>query len=582
MVEVKYAGRLGNNLFQYCFGRIIAEKLGYKLKADPVPGFPNTAKQIEGADYSTGYPVQIITHDSPDKYDGDYSKVLSWKNKNLDLQSIAADITRRKIVVEGFFQRYEYYKPYKELIKNDWLLTDINISDRIDPDDVVVCVRRNDYVLGGHALPLSYYKEALSRLRYRKIFICTDSVNDPLILLLKYKYSAVVQATNTLNDLKFISLFNKIIISNSSFYWWAAFLSNAKEIYSPVPLRGYWSRETPEIDLKIYDESRYIHIKCKDIYKESLSEKLIKFKKKVGNKAKYLASRWHLSEYPGVKNSVTLAVPNKLQPPPHSYAGYDGPWIENWFYSYWQRNQKKLAEEKRVNRIYVPIFWTDYYVRYGLQKKHSEIQNFVKRNIKPDKKYFTIVQNDDGILEEVPKNVLIFSAGGKGDIPIPLIKGDPRPVERKRDIRASFMGPLEGPHNLTGVKSKMYSMLKDKKGFYFGRGTMSEFIDITSRSVFTLCPRGYGRSSFRLYEAMALGSIPIYIWDDMEWLPYKDILNWDEFSISINVKDISSLPAIIDAHTPEIVKRKQEKIKELHDQYFTYEATCRQIISMLV
>ena len=30
------------------------------------------------------------------------------------------------------------------------------------------------------------------------------------------------------------------------------------------------------------------------------------------------------------------------------------------------------------------------------------------------------------------------------------------------------------------------------------------FLDITSRSKFTLCPRGYGASSFRMYEAMQL------------------------------------------------------------------------------
>ena len=63
MVEVKYIGRLGNNLFQYCLGRIIAEGLGYKLKVDPIPGFPNTNKPVEGLDYSS-YASQILTNTS--------------------------------------------------------------------------------------------------------------------------------------------------------------------------------------------------------------------------------------------------------------------------------------------------------------------------------------------------------------------------------------------------------------------------------------------------------------------------------------------------------------------------------------
>lgn len=568
MVEVKYVGRLGNNLFQYCFGRILAESLGYKLKADPIPGFPNTGAHVDGHDYS-GYPTQILI------------------GQKVDLNSILKDGSKRKIVLnDGFFQRYEYYKPYKKLIKDDWLRINSASIECPKPDDIVLHIRRGEYVKFDIALPFSYYENCLKTVKHDRVYICTDDPTDPFIVLFK-KYKAIIyhNGSDILKDFVFMKSFNKIILSAATFGWWAAFLSNAKEIYFPIPLRGYWNdSEATEggLDLKVDDESRYIYIRCKDIYRESLTEKLIKSKKKVGDKAKHLVSRWQVSKYPDVKNSVPLVVPKELQPPPHSYAGYDGPWIENWFYSYWQRNQKELTEENRISRIYVPVFWTDYYVRYGLKKKHDEIQNFINRNIRPDKKYFTIVQNDDGILEKVPKNILIFSAGGKGDIPIPLIKGDLGPVERKRDIQCSFMGPLEGPHNITGVKSKMYDMLKDRKGFYFSRGTMPEFIDIMSRSVFTLCPRGYGRSSFRLYEAMALGSIPIYIWDDMEWLPYKDKLNWDEFSIRINVKDIGNLPGIIDAHTPEEIRRKQEKIKELHAEYFTYEATCKQIISMLV
>lgn len=72
-----------------------------------------------------------------------------------------------------------------------------------------------------------------------------------------------------------------------------------------------------------------------------------------------------------------------------------------------------------------------------------------------------------------------------------------------------------------------------------------------------------------------------HIWDDLEWLPYKDQLNWDEFAISINVKDIDKLVGIMNAHTPEIIKQKQEKIKKIYAEYFTYEAACRQIMRML-
>lgn len=34
-------------------------------------------------------------------------------------------------------------------------------------------------------------------------------------------------------------------------------------------------------------------------------------------------------------------------------------------------------------------------------------------------------------------------------------------------------------------------------------------------SVFHLCPRGNGPSSYRLYEALQADTIPVYIWDEV-------------------------------------------------------------------
>lgn len=307
---------------------------------------------------------------------------------------------------------------------------------------------------------------------------------------------------------------------------------------------------------------------------------MIKLKEEIGyvftRGKKYL--HWKVNSFlnrpdPG----FTLMVPGEFRPLYHSRSGYHGPWIENYFYGYWCGNKKKIKGNE-MDRIYIPIFWTDYYLRHDRRKPNKELQEFIDENIKPDKKYFTIVQNADGIIEKLPGNILVFGAGGVGDVPVPLLKGEPRRKGNgKRNINVSFMGNIKG----IKVREKMFQALQDEKDYYFGSGGLDEFMDITSRSVFTLCPRGYGRTSYRLYEAMALGSIPIYIWDDIEWLPYKDRLNWDEFSISINISDIGKLPQIIEGHTPEKVARKQKKIEELRCEYFTYEGVCRQIVRML-
>ena len=49
----------------------------------------------------------------------------------------------------------------------------------------------------------------------------------------------------------------------------------------------------------------------------------------------------------------------------------------------------------------------------------------------------------------------------------------------------------------------------------------NSYKDLISESYFSLCPRGYGPTSFRLYESISLGTVPIYISDDFSY-PLKD------------------------------------------------------------
>lgn len=254
MIEVKYIGRLGNNLFQYCIGKILAEKLGYQLKADPILGFPNIKNITKGKDYSK-YPVQRLT------------------GHVIDIESIINDNRKRKIIIDGFFQNYKYYAKYKNIIKNNWIKIEPS-HEKNNPNDIVVGVRRGDCVIGNHALPFSFYVDVLNKCKYDKVHICTDYPDDDFVLKLAKIFDANIRKNTPLEDFKFIMASNKIIISCSTLHWWAAWLSNADEIYFPIPLSGHWSKiEDHDINLEV-DEKRYTYIKCKERYKKTFKETL--------------------------------------------------------------------------------------------------------------------------------------------------------------------------------------------------------------------------------------------------------------------------------------------------------------------
>jgi hypothetical protein len=69
--------------------------------------------------------------------------------------------------------------------------------------------------------------------------------------------------------------------------------------------------------------------------------------------------------------------------------------------------------------------------------------------------------------------------------------------------------------------------------------------ELVGRSKFVLCPRGLGPSTFRLYETMSAGRVPVIISD--QWVP-PDRIPWSSCSVRIAERSIRELPAILEAN----------------------------------
>ena len=247
MIEVRYREQTGNNMFQYCLGRILAEELGFALQADPIPGFPNTEEKIEGLSFRD--PVQILT------------------GQKIDWDEIRADRSHRRIVLHGWFQRYEYYRPWRHKIRQ-WLAMHPAVRTPDMKPGVVVHVRRTDYVLLGWALPYSYYDKALETLLPRggDVWIVTDDRHDPFLRKFSDWKPKFFQGT-WLETMLFMSRSLQLVMSQSSFSWWPTFLGDVERIICPLPQSGLWSdaTETPGIDL--IERDRFICVPCREAYR---------------------------------------------------------------------------------------------------------------------------------------------------------------------------------------------------------------------------------------------------------------------------------------------------------------------------
>jgi hypothetical protein len=93
----------------------------------------------------------------------------------------------------------------------------------------------------------------------------------------------------------------------------------------------------------------------------------------------------------------------------------------------------------------------------------------------------------------------------------------------------------------------------------------NQYVTLIGDSKFSLCPRGGGTNSYRLYESMAMGRAPVILSDD--WVAPPDV-PWEEFSIRISERDYKSIFRILEQHedrAEELGKRaRQMWEKDLH------------------
>ena len=133
-----------------------------------------------------------------------------------------------------------------------------------------------------------------------------------------------------------------------------------------------------------------------------------------------------------------------------------GPWIENLFIEYF------IGKPFSSFNGIVPLFvqWSDYHLHYrgsvtsknGREKSESELYLPFTSKIRKHVLYVVISQANYGLgfLARKYPNVLIFSAGGEGEVPIPLIKGELPYAEidpatfPKYDV--SFLGSIDHGH----------------------------------------------------------------------------------------------------------------------------------------
>ena len=141
--------------------------------------------------------------------------------------------------------------------------------------------------------------------------------------------------------------------------------------------------------------------------------------------------------------------------------------------------------------------------------------------------------------------------------------------EREPDLLFSFVGSPSHPirerlfelkHPRAHIERLSHSQFWDENA---AREQRENFATLMARAKFSLCPRGHGTSSIRLFETLGAGRVPVVISDD--WTPLPEIVEAD-CAIFVAQSDIGKLPEILEEAEPrfETMARNAKQVFANH------------------
>lgn len=268
MVITNISGGIGNQLFQYALGRVLAIKNSDTLKLDTLDlrhnqQFGSVAREFDIAKFNIA--ATLAADDEAKKLRDPYGlpsfiirrlrmKFISYGETGYDPRLLTKT---GNIYLDGYFQSYKYFTDIRHILLRELTLKDglgsaaKSWQNKIisTPNTVSVHVRRGDYVTDKNTqknfgpCPIDYYVRAMEKIG--------ETVSNPTHVVfsdditwtrvnLKFPDNTLYVSGEDMaavEDLILMSMCTHNIISNSTFSWWGSWLNqhSNKIVIAPTP-----------------------------------------------------------------------------------------------------------------------------------------------------------------------------------------------------------------------------------------------------------------------------------------------------------------------------------------------------------
>jgi len=238
MIISKIQGGLGNQMFQWAYGRYLSHKHDTELRLDTnfynyrLPGTTQREfllNRFTNISTNTDLRVSLV---------GPIYKI----EDNFIFKEVPKPVNVN-YYLDGYWQSEKYFKEIESLIREDFKPSDEMLSKLlktplIDKNNISLHIRRTDYVTSNGYHPvqsIEYYNKAVETIgEYDYIFVFSDDIKWCKENL-HFDNMIFMEGFTDIQDLYLMSFCKNNIIANSSFSWWGAWLNNNmnKKVVAP-------------------------------------------------------------------------------------------------------------------------------------------------------------------------------------------------------------------------------------------------------------------------------------------------------------------------------------------------------------
>jgi hypothetical protein len=283
MKIVNIIGGLGNQMFQYAFALALKQRFPQEeVKIDVSSyGTYNLHNGLEidrifdvSLPFATKAEIKRLSYHSDNYKIGRYMQKLLPRRKTTCHELPLGRFDRRDLFThedkyyEGYWQNYQYFDMYREEIRKAFRFK-LELPAAVEAlreeicsvNSVCIHVRRGDYLL--HKLyrgccESDYYQRAIEYIHKTEsephFFIFSNDIEwckENIVDLLGSHYTFVEcnRGADSYRDMQLMTCAKRLIIANSSFSWWGAYLNRNEDVKVIAPV--IWSNNNRYFDRQL-------------------------------------------------------------------------------------------------------------------------------------------------------------------------------------------------------------------------------------------------------------------------------------------------------------------------------------------